>query len=136
MSRGFGWPGSHWRIRRPDSLYQSTVAELLFRAADQSSSSFSCDDRAQCEAEHHRGPGSDHNAGHHLGQENPDCDTENRGGRDCQRDIGRCRPRTVDRATRFRLVTSSMRSSSTRWKPAPNAFAITFAGCWPGAETY
>ncbi|WP_372482318.1 transposase [Rhodococcus qingshengii] len=24
----------------------------------------------------------------------------------------------------------------TRWKPAPNAFAITFADRWPGSETY
>ena len=32
---------------------------------------------------------------HHVAQKNPDSDTENGGGSDRQRDIGRCRPRTV-----------------------------------------
>ena len=69
----------------------------LFRAADQRSSSFSGDDRPQHEAEDHRGTGSDCDTGHDVGQENSDCDTEDRCGHDRQHDIGRRRPRTGDR---------------------------------------
>ena len=94
----------------------------LFRAADQQRRSFSGDDRAQYETEDHRGAGSDHNAGHHFGKENPDGDTEDCGGRDRQRDIGRCRPGTVDRTSPFPAVMYLLRSSHAMraWKSDPH----------------
>ena len=98
----------------------------LFRPADQRRSSFPGDDRAQYEAEDHRGAGSDHNAGHHLRKENPHGDTENCGGRDRQRDIGRCRPGTVDRATPSLSLTHLQRSSHAirAWKSDPHCSVV------------
>ncbi|MFI2751101.1 hypothetical protein ACH5BA_33000 [Kitasatospora sp. NPDC018623] len=42
-------------------------------------------------------PASDHDTDNHLGKQNADSDTENRGRRDRQCDIGRCWTMIVDR---------------------------------------
>ena len=125
----FRWyPGQ--RTSAPTASTTTTPVELV-RAAGQRTSSFSGDDRPQYEAEDHRGTGSDRDTGHHLGEENLDCDAEDCCGRDRQRDIGGSRPRIGDRTSPFATVEDVLTGIITRrlkWKSDPR--------CSIGKATY
>ena len=108
------YPGH--RTSAPRASTTKTVAEL-FRSADQRWRLFSGDDRPQYEAEDHRGTGPDRDTGHHVGEENPDGDAEDRCGHDRQSDIRGRRPRAGDRTSPSSAVDDALAEIiARRWK--------------------